>query len=185
MPRWFELSGTLSLTGDILFSLDDNEFAGNRMFNAAAAIECLHRRLHPELENEKAADRNRRRRIEAAIPAEDRTWFKGRFINPHRPIYVERLRSLLDIAGAPMEPFIRPGRDAWIQQIKTYRNAGAHSLSDGEDITILLRLAQTAEVLMRMVLWRKLGFSEEACARMAQRDQRWEYLKEALLVRCP
>jgi hypothetical protein len=49
----------------------------------------------------------------------------------------------------------------------------------------LARLTTTVDILLRVVLLRELGFSENECVVMANRNPEWEYLKKALPKEVP
>ncbi|MGH9963037.1 MAG: HEPN domain-containing protein, partial [Pyrinomonadaceae bacterium] len=85
-------------------------------------------------------------------------------------------------------PFVGD-RAKWIRSVKNIRNQIAHALRERysfeSDIIKLARLTATVEVLLRIVLLRELGFSDDDCTAMTKKHPQWSHLRTVLPVEVP
>ena len=185
VPRWYSLVERLGITCDLLFSINAPQslFVGNKMFNVASAAEGIHQRLYPESNKPTEEHSKRLAEIFETAPESHRDWLKAKLAFSHQLTFAERLGQLIDHAGPAVYPFIGD-RVKWIKYVKNIRNQIAHALRERysfeSDVAKLARLTATVEVLLRIVLLRELGFTDEQCAEMAERNPRWSYLKSVL-----
>lgn len=183
MPKWFDLITRVGLSSDILFSLGrkGNDYVSNRLFNVVSAAEGMHRRLHPELEEQSDKSRARIKRLADQVnDRDDRTWLKQQLAFSHLPTFAERLNQLVDRAGPTFTPY-HGSRTQWVRIIKDMRNMVAHTRDDVErNPSAMFRLASTLDLLLRIVLLREAGFSHEFCEDRVSSHPQWSYLRRVL-----
>jgi hypothetical protein len=100
--------------------------------------------------------------------------------SPERMTFRNRLLQLLGYASPLITEFVGD-KDKWATIIKNQRNEVGHSLGkypiSGEE---LLRLTQTTQLLLHIVILRKLGFTKKQCKQVVMRDNEWAFLKTAM-----
>lgn len=95
--------------------------------------------------------------------------------------YAVRLAELVQDAGKPFLAYCGPDPSIWITRVKNYRNVVAHADDvNGEDQAVVVRLAQTLQVLLRMTLLCELGFTDDQRAKMIARVPHWKHLRDVL-----
>lgn len=183
IPRWMELVQTLGVAIDILFSLNgpNSGFVSTRLLNAAAAAEGIHRRLNSSRETPTERQQTRITRILACINvARDRKWLAGKLSHSHRLTLAARLRELRDEGGLAFQQH-EGDPTKWVAVIVRLRDMVAHSLDDIERRPAALhRLGSMLDLLLRIVLLRRLGLSEDVLRHRLARHMQWSYLRDAL-----
>ncbi|WP_157360707.1 HEPN domain-containing protein [Amycolatopsis thermoflava] len=190
VPRWYALVDKLGITCDLLFSLSapQNVFAGNKLFNVASAAEGIHQRLYPEADRQTPEHRQRVKEILDTTPEDHRDWLKAKLAFSHAPTFADRLQQLIDHAGSCIDPFIGD-RDKWVRLVKDVRNQIAHARRERHivetEVVKQVRLTATIDVLLRVILLRELGFTDDQCVNMVQRNPQWSYLQSVLPTALP
>jgi hypothetical protein len=184
IPQWFEIEKQVRPVCDTLFSLRNSSryYLQNLAFSAAAAAEGLHVRLNPGADKNSEEHQERLRRIYAAAPnSKDRKWLKYQLKYSHNFEYADRLRDLIATAGPAFEPYIGSDPERWIVRVKKYRNIVAHA-GEGrdEDLEVVALIAQTVQLLLRIVLLKQLGFTDDQCKSMTDRVPHWRSLRDVL-----
>lgn len=150
IPKWIRLHKQLKPDLDLLFSL--NSPGGGYTWNSLFNVASATEGMH--------------RRLYPSSP--DSTTFRN------------RLLQLLGYASPLITEFVGD-KDKWATVFKNQRNEVAHSLErhpiSGEE---LLRLTQTAQLLLHIVILRKLGFTKKQCKQVVMRDEKWAFLKAAM-----
>jgi ApeA-like protein/HEPN superfamily Apea-like protein len=190
IPQWYQLVDKLGITCDLLFSVNSPHvpFASNKLFNLASAADGIHQRLYPNADKKTQAHRDRVRQILNAAPEQHRHWLQDALLSSHKIEFEQRLHQLIDHAGPSVGPFVGD-RDKWATLVKKLRNQFAHGAQKRhpieDDVRKLSRLSATIDALLRLVLLREIGFSDDQCAEMTDRGPRWRYLKQILPTELP
>lgn len=190
VPRWYALVDKLGITCDLLFSLNapQNVFAGNKLFNVASAAEGIHQRLYPGADRRTSEHRQRVKEILGATPEAHRDWLKAKLAFSHTPTFSDRLQQLIDHAGSCINPFVGD-RDKWVRLVKDVRNQIAHARRERyiveTDVVKQVRLTATIDVMLRFILLRELGFTDDQCASMIHRNPQWSHLQSVLPSELP
>ncbi|MFL6127249.1 HEPN domain-containing protein [Actinophytocola sp.] len=190
VPRWYQLVDKLGITCDLLFSANSSHvpFASNKLFNLASAVDGVHQRLYPSADKKTREHRVRVSEVVDAAPKQHQKWLQNALLFSHRTDFEQRLHALIDHAGLALHPFLGD-RDKWVTLVKKLRNQFAHAPRSRHplesDVRKLSRLSATIDVLLRIVLLREMGFSNDQCAEMTDRAPRWRYLKNVLPTELP
>jgi hypothetical protein len=150
IPKWMRLHKQLKPDLDLLFSL--NSPSGGYTWNSLFNVASATEGMHRRL-----------------YPR-----------SPERMTFRNRLLQLLGYASPLITEFVGD-KDKWATIIKNQRNEVGHSLGkypiSGEE---LLRLTQTTQLLLHIVILRKLGFTKKQCKQVVMRDNEWAFLKTAM-----
>jgi len=100
--------------------------------------------------------------------------------SPARMTFRNRLTELLSSTSPLLDEFVGDN-SKWTLMIKEYRNDVAHSLG-ASTITAdeLLRLTQTTQLLLHVIILRKLGFKKKQCKEIITRDPEWSFLRRVM-----
>lgn len=186
LPLWFELEARLNPVCDLLFSLREQSmrFIPTRAFTAASAAEGMHSRLSERKDT--AEHQARLDRIYQAVgEGPDQQWLRNKLM--HSDVtYAGMLGNLINEAGVAFAPYLGLQVKRWTRRINDYRNIVAHTLPGmAKRPEEVLRLASTVELLLRIILLRRLGFAEEQCLKMISRTWRWPRFRAALPAEVP
>lgn len=132
-----------------------------RLMALAAAAEALHFRLFTPKDKPPPDFRAARDRILSMLVAEDRAWLRARLLGTHRPPFVQRLRELLDVVR-PSVWGLYPNVDAWSNEV--LNKPAIRMPIQPRDVPSPVRLDQLSDsldLLMRAVLFDRLGFAEK------------------------
>jgi hypothetical protein len=174
---WFDIERENSFVCDLTFSLYEPQagYLESKMFGAASAAEGLHRAMVAS-----AAVRKAHKKLVAAlaedVPEIHRQWLKAKLRFAYEASFPERLHELIDYAGPSVESCIG-NREEWIRRVVAARNGLAHPSEKSRRAPLeLVRLMESTQMLVEIVLLRELRFSEEACVKIASQDWRWRHL---------
>lgn len=186
IPAWFALETKLDSVCDLLFSLRERSkyYIPSRAFTAASAAEGMHSRLYDKkdtVEHQARLDRI----YQAVGEGPDQQWLRNKLM--HADVtYAGMLDDLVEEAGVAFAPYLGLHVKRWTRRINGYRNIVAHTLPKmGDRPEEVVRLASTVELLLRIILLRRLGFAEEQCLKMIRRTRRWPYLRQVLPIEIP
>jgi hypothetical protein len=190
LPRWYTLIEKLGITADLLFSASSPHvpYVSNKLFNLASAAEGMHERLYPGSDEKTPEHRSRVKSVLDAVPAQHQDWLRETLRFSHKMSFEQRLRQLIEHAGPTADSFVGD-HDKWTVLVKQLRNQYAHGAQKRrpieDDVSKLSRLSATIDALLRLVLLREMGFSDEQCMAMTNRAPRWRFLKQVLPTEIP
>jgi hypothetical protein len=156
---------------DLLFDQTAG-FITNRFFDVATAAEGMHHVLLGSKSRATADEKRRIARVVKHVPAADREWARSRLGQSFGPNFETRLRELRDLVGDSGYLYTQGGGlgglESWSMLAAEYRNRIAHSRAIGSiDMTRLVHLEWSISGLLRLVLFRQLGFDSEEVHRLA------------------
>lgn len=146
IPKWMRLSKRLGPDLDLLFSLNRPDQL--YLWDSLFTVATATEGMH--------------RRINPRSPAN--TTFRTRLI------------WLLTYTSPLIDQFVGD-KAKWATLVKEQRNVVAHSLPAPEITSEqLFRLMQTTQLLLHLVLLRKLGFTKKQCKIIVMNDSNWRFL---------
>lgn len=176
VPRWFDIVSRFDSVCDLLFDRTRG-FITNRFFDVASAVEAAHHEIFGSRSRATNDERARIDRIVERLHEEDREWARSRLGQSLGPNYQTRLRELVDYVGTGAYLYTQGGGigglDSWCDLAAEYRNKLAHSRSvNSISWQDLAYMESSLSGLLRLVLFRQLGYSPDECHRISAQQLR-------------
>lgn len=176
VPRWFDIVSRFDSTCDLLFDRTRG-FITNRFFDVASAVEAAHHEIFGSRSRATNDQRARISRVVEHLHEEDREWVRSRLGQSFGPNYQTQLRELIDYVGTGAYLYTQGGGigglDSWCDLAAEYRNKLAHSRSvNSISWQDLAYIESGLSGLLRLVLFRQLGYSHDECHRISAQQLR-------------
>lgn len=171
VPSWYSLVDLFGSPCDLLFDRSRG-FITNRFFDSVSAAEAMHHALKGSKSRATPADRSRIDRLISLLPLDDQQWARSRMGQSFGPTFPIRLQELVEHVGSGALVLVSGPPVGTVESVSEvaaeYRNRIAHSRDIATiDMRLLADLDWRIRGLMRLVLYRELGHSEQQCHQYA------------------
>ncbi len=179
LSRWITVADELDSVCGLFFSTlySPSMYLEQQFLNVVQAAESYHRRRFSNQVLSKEQHSARMQSVLNSVPSEHKSWLKEKLRYANEPSLRQRLRELLDVTAAVMDPLV-PDRKRFIQKVLDTRNYRVHydtslrrkAIEAGAE---LYSLTMVVSFLVQACFLRELGIEPERWVELFNRNQQY------------
>lgn len=180
LERWFALQQTIDSVVQLYFSVQQTPdmYLQQQFMNLVQAAESYHRRVIAPPVPPDAAHLQRLEEIYVASP-QHREWLEKKLAHSHEPTLPDRLDGLYELTKGVIGPLIKK-KKSFIHKTVATRNYQTHydpatNAQAVRDIHKLYYLTQVVLYMVRVLLLREMGLSDEQCIQLFKRNEQYNF----------
>ena len=180
LQKWFTIADELDSVCNLFFGVlySDQMYSEHKFASFVHAAESYHRHRFKNEVLPKAEHKQMVKEIVDQVLEKHQAWLKEKLAYSNETRFRDRIRDLIDFAGAVIDPLIGDKED-FVSSVANTRNYNTHydirlkdrALRDAD----LYWLSQTLSFLVQICLLRELGFSAERCVDIFANNQEYLY----------
>jgi hypothetical protein len=187
LSNWLRLSRDFGDALNLFFGprYADHMYPELSFLVIAQALEVFHRTKDPDATIIPLNDyRKLRKALIKATPKQYKSLISARLSHGNDPFFKTRIVELVNYASPAVDKLVGQRPDRWASEVKNTRNDLTHWNPVREGIEPgtqdFFDLQRQAQILMKIVLLRELGFSASDCVRLLASN--WEYRQTRVLA---